>query len=256
VKRTGRAFGTIAFYARVVRSGPRKVRLRLGDGSAFSLSSQQVSANALAHAAMAPASASAASVTLQLQGLAPGQTVLISETVDARGHWTITVTLPSSSGTTAGGGTTSGGGPGGGSGGGSADDQLAEGTITQLSDTQLAIHTDSGALSFTVDRTAGLTDGFLVGDVVDVSYYQNPDGSLSADDIEYVEQDATGVVSTVSAAGLTLVDDTTGQADTFSGDPEMGLFDGVTPGDEVDVTYHQSATGLVADAVGDGAWGS
>ena len=34
----------------------------------------------------------------------------------------------------------------------------------------------------------------------------------------------------------------------------MGLFDGVNPGDEVDVTYHQSAAGDVADAVDDHAW--
>jgi uncharacterized protein DUF5666 len=251
VNKTARAFGTISFYAKVVRSGSRKVRLRLGDGSGFSLSSKQVSSKALAHAA----AVSARSVTLQIQGLAPGQTVLISETVDARGHWTITITLPSSSTAGAGPGTTSGGDSGGGSGGGSGDDQLAEGTITQISDTKLAVSTSSGALSFSVDPTEGLTEGFLVGDAVDVSYFQNSDGTLSADDVEYVEQDATGVVSAVSDASLTLVDDATGQPDTFSGDPDLGLFDGVTPGDEVDVTYHQSAAGLVADAVGDDAWG-
>ena len=93
-----------------------------------------------------------------------------------------------------------------------------------------------------------------MGDVVDVSYYENPDGSLTADDVEYVEQDATGVVNAVGDTSLALVDDATGQTDTFSGDPDLGLFDGVNPGDEVDVTYHQSAAGLVADAVGDDAW--
>jgi Domain of unknown function (DUF5666) len=247
VKKTGRAFGTISFYARVVRSGSRKVRLRLGDGSAFSLSSKQVSTKPVAHAAVV----SPASVTLQVLGLAPGQTVLISEMVDARGHWTITITLPGS-GTAAGAGTTSGDG----SGDGEGDDQVAEGAITQISDSQLAVSTDSGALSFSVDRTAGLTDGFLVGDVVDVSYYENPDGTLSADDVEYVEQDATGVVSTVSDATLTVLDDATGQPDSFSADPEMGLFDGVTPGDQVDVTYHESAAGYVADAVDDEVWDS
>ena len=251
VRKTARAFGTISFYAKVVRSGSKKVRLRLGDGSVLRLSSKQVSAKALAHAAAVPAG----SVTLQIQGLAPGETVLISETVDAGGHWTITITLPSSSTAGAGPGTTSGGDSGGGSGTDPGDDQLAEGTITQISDSKLAISTSSGGLSFSVDPAAGLTDGFLVGDAVDVSYYQNPDGTLSADDVEYVEQDATGAVSAVSDASLTLVNDATGQPDTFSGDPELGLFDGVTPGDEVDVTYHQSATGLVADAVGDDAWG-
>ena len=248
VKKTARAFGTISFYATVVRSGARKVRLRLGDGSPFSLASKRVSTKPVAHAA----ALSAASVTLQVQGLTPGQTVLISETVDARGHWTITITLPSAS-TTAGGtsGSGAGTGAGDGEGGDSGDDQLAEGAITQVSDSALTVTTDSGTLSFSVDPASGLIDGFLVGDVVDVSYSQNDDGSFTADDVEYVEQDATGVVSTVSDSSLTLVDDATGQSDTFSGDADMGVFDGVNPGDAVDVTYHQSAAGLVADAVGD-----
>ncbi len=248
VKRTARAFGTVSFYAKVVRSGAKQVRLRLGDGSAFQLSSKRVSTKPVAHAA----AGSTAPVTIQVQGLAPGETVLISETVDTGGHWTITLTLPSAS--TTGAGTTSGDGSGDGSGDSSGDDQLAEGTITQVSDSRLAVNTGSATLSFSVDPTEGLTDGFLVGDVVDVSYYQNADRSLSADDVEYSELDATGTVSTVSAGSLTLVDDVTGQQDTFSADPAMGLFDGVTPGDEVDVTYHQSAAGDVADAVDDQVW--
>jgi hypothetical protein len=250
VRRTARAFGTLSFYAKVVRSGSKEIQLRLGDGSAFSLSAKQVSSTPVAHAA----AVSARSVTLQIQGLAPGQRVLISETVNARGHWTITIALPSSS--AAGAGGAGGAGAGSGSGGDPGDDQLAEGTITRVSDSRLTVRIESGALSFAVDPTAGLTDGFLVGDVVDVSYAQSPDGSLSADDVEYVEQDATGVVSTVSDSTLSIVDDVSGQPDTFSADPDMGLFDGVAPGDEVDVTYHQSAAGPVADAVGDDAWAS
>jgi hypothetical protein len=249
VKRTARAFGTLSFYAKVVRSGSKQVRLRLGDGSALRLSSNQVSTRTVAHAA---ASVSTAPVTIQVQGLTPGQTVLISETVDARGHWTITLTLPSTS--AAGPGTTSGDGSGDGTGDDPGDDQLAEGAITQVSDTGLAVSTASGTLRFAVDPTAGLTDGFLVGDVVDVSYYQSSDGSLNADDVEYVELDASGVVSVVSDSSLTLTDQDTGQPDTFSGDPDLGLFDGVNPGDEVDVTYHQSAAGDVADAVDDQVW--
>lgn len=249
VKKTGRAFGTMSFYAKVVRSGSRQVRLRLGDGSPFQLSSKQVSSKTVAHAA----AVSTAPVTIQVQGLTPGQTVLISETVDAGGHWTITLTLPSSA-TSSGGGSTTGGGTGDGSGGDSGDDQLAEGTITQVSGTGLTIDTGSQTIAFSADPSEDLTNGFLVGDVVDVSYYANGDGSYAADDVEYVEQDATGVVSAVSDAGLSLVDDATGQTDTFSGDPGLGLFDGVNAGDHVDVTYHQSAAGLVADAVGDDAW--
>ena len=53
---------------------------------------------------------------------------------------------------------------------------------------------------------------------------------------------------------LTAGANSTGQADTFSADPDIALFGGITPGDEVDVTYHQAAAGDVADAVGDDAW--
>jgi hypothetical protein len=248
VRKTARAFGTISFYAKVVRSGHKQLRLRLGDGGALRLSSKQVSTRTVAHAA----AVSTAPVTIQVQGLTPGETVLISETVDARGHWTITLTLPSAS--TTGGGTTSGDGAGDDSGGGSGDEQLAEGTITQVSDGRVAVSTGSATLSFSVDPTAALTDGFLVGDVVDVTYYENADGSLSADDVEYVEADATGVVSDVSDGSLTLTDPAIGQPDTFIGDPDLGLFDGVNPGDQVDVTYHESAAGDVADAVDDQVW--
>lgn len=250
VKRTGRAFGTLSFYAKVVRSGSKQVRLRLGDGSALRLSSNQVSTRTVAHAAAA--AVSTAPVTIQVQGLTPGETVLISETVDTRGHWTLTLTLPSTS--TAGAGTASGDGSGDGAGDDPGDDQLAEGAITQVSDTGLAVSTASGTLRFAADPTAGLTDGFLVGDVVDVSYYQSSDGSLNADDVEYVELDASGAVSDVSDVSLTLTDQDTEQPDTFIGDPDLGLFDGVNPGDEVDVTYHQSAAGDVADAVDDQVW--
>jgi hypothetical protein len=252
VKKAARAFGTISFYAKVVRSGSKKVQVRLGDGNAFSLSAKQVSAKAVAHAAAS--AATNGGVTLQIQGLAPGQTVLISETVDARGHWTITITLPASSTAAGGGDTSTGDGSDNGDGTDPDDDQLAEGTITQVSGGRLALSTASGPFTFAVDPTAGLTDGFLAGDFVDVSYYGNADGSLVADDVEYVEDDATGVVSAVSDAGLSIVDDNTGQTDTFSSDPDMGLFDGIAPGDEVDVTYHESAAGNVADAVDDDAW--
>jgi hypothetical protein len=260
VKRTARAFGTLSFYAKVVRSGSAHVRLRLADGRALRLSASQVSTSAVAHADAVPAAAhaapaSTAPVTIQVQGLTPGETVLISETVDAQGHWTITLTLPR---TTPGAGGTAGGGTGDGSGDDPGDDpddgQLAEGAITQVSATGLAISTASGPLSFAVDPTAGLTDGFLIGDVVDVTYDQSSDGSLSADDVEYVEQDEAGVVTAVSDGGLTLTDQATGQPDSFVGDPDVGLFDGVNPGDQVDVTYHQAAAGDVADAVDDEAW--
>lgn len=251
VKRTARASGTVAFYARVVRASSGKVRLRLTDGNTFNLSSRQVSARPLAHEAAISRTAGSrdatAPVTVQIQGLTPGLTVLISETVNAQGHWTITITLPPAA--TSVGTIESGNGP-------SDDDQVAEGTITQVSVSRVAIDTGSGLLAFSVDPGSGLTDGFEVGDSVDVTYAQNADGSLSADDVEYVEQDASGPVTAVSDSGITVADPVSGNSYAITANPTLGLFDGVLAGDQVDVTYHQSAAGLVADAVDDQSWDS
>ncbi len=249
VNRTARASGAVAFYARVLRAGSGKLQLRLSDHNTVSLSSKQVSVRAPAHNAAitrsgAP-STGTAPVTIQIQGLTPGLTVLISEAVDAQGHWTITITLPPAA--ASGGTIASGNGP-------SDDDQVTEGTITQVSANRVATDTGSGLLAFSVDPGSGLTDGFLVGDVVDVTYAQNADGSLGANDVEYVEQDASGPVTAVSDSRITIADPASGNPYTITSDPRLGLFAGVLPGDQVDVTYHQSAAGLVADAVDDQSW--
>jgi hypothetical protein len=55
----------------------------------------------------------------------------------------------------------------------------------------------------------------------------------------------------VSDGSLTITDDNTGQPVMFTADPGAGVFDGVAVGDQVDVNYHQSASGPVADSVDD-----
>jgi hypothetical protein len=222
VTRTARASGAVSFDAQVVRSRSG-LRLRLADGTPLSL---------------------AAPLMRQVQSLPPGATVLIHEALDAGRRWTVTITPPTSMtsrGTVASGDDAP------------ADDQVAEGTISHLSGTELTISRGTGNLGFAVDPSSGLTDGFAVGDVVDVSYAQNPDGSLSADDMQYVEQDASGEVTAVSGGRLTLAGQAGGEAVTIAGG--QGLFDGILAGDEVDVAYHQSAAGPVADSVDDQSWG-
>lgn len=136
----------------------------------------------------------------------------------------------------------------------------ATGPITQVSTTSIAIAGDGGPMTFAVD-SAELTGGFQIGDVVDVTYVHNSDGSLSATDVEYVEQDASGVVTAVSSQSVTITDSSSGSSETFVADSN-GLqlctyaFDGVHVGDQIDVTYHQSAAGLVADSVDDPGAGS
>ena len=104
-------------------------------------------------------------------------------------------------------------------------------------------------MTFPVNTAAQLTDGFEVGDVVDVTYEPIPDGTDYVTDIEYVENDSSGIVTSLSAGSMTIIDDSTGQPDVFYADPNAGMFLGIGLGDEVDVTWHQGAIGMVADNV-------
>lgn len=132
-----------------------------------------------------------------------------------------------------------------------ADGQDAVGTITQVSATGLTISVaGSRSLTFTVDPTDDLTDGFAVGDLVDVSY-DATNGALAASDIEYVETDAGGPITAVSNGSITFTDSDGGQPLTIVADPSEGMFDGVSVGDGVVITYHQSAGQLIADVVDD-----
>ena len=73
-------------------------------------------------------------------------------------------------------------------------------------------------MTFGVDSN-DVTDGYQVGDVVDVTYADNGDGTYTADDVEWVEQDSTGTVTDVSDGSMTITDDQTGQPVTFVADP-------------------------------------
>jgi hypothetical protein len=105
-------------------------------------------------------------------------------------------------------------------------------------------------MTFSCDPADDLTDGFAVGDLVDVTY-DTTSGSPIASDVEYVEADATGTVTAVDTTSLTLTNSDTGQTQTIVADPAEDMFDGVSVGDEVVVTYHQSAGQLIADVVDD-----
>jgi hypothetical protein len=135
--------------------------------------------------------------------------------------------------------------------GGDSQSQDAVGTITAVSADSVTVTTeDQGSMTFAVD-SPDVTDGFVVGDVVDVSYLDNGDGTFSALDVEYIEQDSSGTVTAVSDGSLTITDDQTGQPETFVADPADGLFDGIAVGDHVDVNSHQSGGQLVVDSVED-----
>jgi hypothetical protein len=314
VRATAKNTRKVAFLARVVRSSSKGLVVRLGDGNQLKFTSKQLhrrGSKGTKRAATRSDGITGGGVTINIVGLEPGVTVLITETVDAQGNITITITLPPP--TVLGGQQTASGvvwevdtdafmiETGDGSdlrlhmaadalanlnlsdcdtvdvsyhqdagmlvadnvaktGTSNADwcsadqsDQDVVGSITAVSGDGITISTDQGSMSFLVDDSS-ITDGFVVGDVVDVTYYDNGDGTYSADDVEYVEQDATGTVTDVSDASVTITDDSTGSSETFNADPSFGMFDGVSVGDQVDVTYHQSGDQLVADSVDDQAW--
>lgn len=135
----------------------------------------------------------------------------------------------------------------------------ASGIISQVGDSSVSISTDQGTVTFNVNPSSGLTDGYQTGDLVDVTYTKAADGSLNATNIQFVEEDASGQVTTVTTSAnggsVTITNDHTGQAETFTADPSNGVqlishaFNGVSVGDQIDVTYHQSAGQLVADTV-------
>jgi hypothetical protein len=322
---------TFSFLARVVKSGPTGLLVSAPSGKRLWFPASQIAHRSTTsgkhgssthhsrphHGARADATEStqtqtSPSVTINIIGLQPGVTVLITETVAANGDVTITITLPPPS--TTGEQTVSGTvtevddadfivDPGNG-----ADLQLnmdadtlsnlnlsecdlvsvsyhqdaglliadsvaitgssttgdctptsdVTGTITQVSGTAVAIESDAGPMSFVVD-SSDVTDGYSVGDLVDVTYTQETDGTLDASDVEYVEGDTTGIVTAVTATRVTITDSQTTQPDTFIADPAGGLqvtsdaFTGIAIGDNIEVCFHTTATGLVADTVTDPA---
>jgi hypothetical protein len=251
---------TVSFYGRVVRSNASGLILRLQDGKTLKFATKQVTAvrkrvNAQWHKWRSLSSStlhvSNGGGTVNINGLAPGTIVLVTETIQP-GPTTITVTLPA--GTSSSGGsqststtTQSGDNP---SDNGADTSGDAIGTITQLSLSSVTINASGRSMTFSCDPADDLTDGFAVGDLVDVTY-DSSGGSQTASDVEYVESDATGTVTAVDNASLTLTNSDTGQTQTIVADPAEDMFDGVSVGDGVVVTYHQSAGQLIADVVDD-----
>jgi hypothetical protein len=128
------------------------------------------------------------------------------------------------------------------------------GTITNVSDSGVTISTRDGSMSFVVDDE-DITDGFKVGDVVDVAYSSNDQGQLDASDVQYVEKSASGTVTAVSQDSMTIADSSGGNSETFvaaggfEDDWGVNPFDAVSVGDQVQVGYHVSSGHKVADLV-------
>ncbi len=301
---------TVSFYARVVRASSHGLVVRTLNGRTLTFSSKQLRQRHHAGVARLGAQGGTPQVVINILGLQPGVEVQITETTDANGNVTITITLVSQTGQQSASGAvtevdsdafmvrTSDGSDmrfhmaadalsnlnlsscntvdvtyhqdagmliadtvnitGSSTSGDCAPTSDATGRITAVSSDSITISTDSGPLTASVDPSSGLTDGFQVSDLVDVTYTQNSDGSMTATDVEFVEEETAGQVTAVTTSGnggsVTIVDDNTGQSETFvAGTNGVQInshaFNGVSVGDHLDICYHESAGQLVADTV-------
>ena len=329
------------YYASVVRSGKGHVVLKLADGRTVRLAPVHIFNNngykgGGGNARAADAQNGSGGISLTVNAPA-GTTVLVSETLNADGSVSITITIEgSSSGSGSGGSSGGSGGPGGSGGSGGSGGELSTsgivtedlstsfqllttdgtdstltfepsptlpadlglsvcdtvvvfyhqdssgdnivdsvtgtgtsdagycdsdssyyptqdetGPITALSSTSITIDTsDQGSMTFPLDPAASLSAGFAIGDLVDVTYTEDPSDNVYVSDVEYVENDSTGFVTSVSLTSLTITDDTTGQSDVFSAPASARAFFGIRLGEHVDVTWHTAAGGaMVVDNV-------
>jgi hypothetical protein len=239
VKAGRHAAHRVTFLATVRRVSAQAVTLRLPDGRSLTFKASQV------HVAGA---------------LTPGMSVLATELLQGGHADGLRVKLSHASISKQSGGN--GGSSGGGGSGSTPVDHSpsvsgpidVNGTITKMSDSSVTITSlaDGSSLQFVVDPDDDLTDGYLLGDQVTVTYDKLQDGALKASDIEYFDQDVVGTVLAVTSGSVTLQVDGTGVVETLIDDPSDDMFDGVQVGDqEVDVTYHVAAAGLIVDGIDD-----
>jgi hypothetical protein len=186
----------LRFYGRVVSDNRKGLVLRLGDGKRITLGGSK--GHARAAAAGHP-------ISISIEGLQPGQTVLVTIAFDASGGQTITIQITSSAdnggGGSAGGGDIVDDGDGGTIDDNNGEDYTVDGTVTAVDAGAGTLEIDSadGHLTFSADPS--VLDGVAVGDTVEVDYAKDTStGDLIADDVFPVDTgsgdssgDGTGV---------------------------------------------------------------
>jgi hypothetical protein len=222
----------LSFLGRVVRSTGHGAVVQLGDGSSFKVGS----GTPHGHRAR-----SAGNVTVDFQGLAPGQTLLVTIATDAQGNVAITIRVLSSP-------TDIG------------DGELhASGVVTDDEGEGIfAIRTGDGS-GLRFGDPQQLFEAADAGwcDVVDVSFHR--DGvRLIADELRITGQsdegdcandewddEVDGTVTALAASGssLTVAPDDGSAATTIPVD-DASLLDGIEVGDDVAVTLDEDGTAI------------
>jgi len=223
--------GKVAFLGRVVRSSGSGAVVRLGDGSTVSVGGGKPRGHR--------ASASAASVTIDFQGLAPGQALLVTIATDQQGNVAITVkVLP--------GGTNIGDGEldvtgvvTDDTGDGSFGIGTADGSGLHFGDPQHLFEAATASLCDEVDVGYHRAGNRLVADTLRVTG-QSSQGDC-ADSSDTTEID--GVVTALAGDGSSLtVQPDDGSAVTSIPVDDPTLLDGISLGDDVAVTLDPDGT--------------
>lgn len=236
-----------SFLAHVIHSGNQGLALKLGDGNKLTFSPKQLQhASAHAHTGkkQAEVAATSGNVTINIEGLQPGETVLITESTDANGNLTITITLTGSSA------------------GGGVVELQDTGVVSAINDDTFDVTTGDGStlhLHMAADALSNLNMSEC--DNVSVTYHKDA-SMLIADNV--VDQgpndscnggggagggDITGTITAVSNDSITINADDGSGLQTFSVQSPDDVA-GFQVGDDVDVTYETADDGsLIEDAV-------
>jgi hypothetical protein len=233
----------VSFLGRVVRSSGSGAVVRLGDGSTFKLGG--------AHKPHGRRARSAANATIDFQGLAPGQTLLITVATDARGDVAITIrALP--------GGTAIG--PDAGAlhasgvvtddeGDGSFAIRAGDGSGLRFGDPQRLLEAAGAAWCDEVAVTYHADGRRLVADALQVAG-RSEEGDCAEDD-SGDEVDGTVTALADDGSSLALAPDDGTPAATYAVD-DPSLLDGIAVGDEVAVTLDEDGTAIDVELL-DGA---
>lgn len=229
---TGHA-GRLSFLGRVVRSSGHGAVVRLGDGSTLKVGG--------GHRPHGRGARSAANVTIDFQGLAPGQTLLVTIATDEHGNVAITVRVLSPA-------TDIGDG-----------EQDARGVVTDdEGDGSFAIRTDDGSgLRFGDPQRLFEAADAAWCDVVEVSFHQagrrlvadglrvtgSSDEGACAEDDWADEVDGTVTALAGDGSSLTIAPDD-GTADATYAVDDPSLLDGIAVGDDVAVTLDEDGTAI------------
>jgi hypothetical protein len=224
--------GKVAFLGRVVRSSGRGAVVRLGDGSTFKLGGSKPQGRR---------ARSAASVTIDFQGLAPGQTLLVTIATDAQGNVAITIKVLPAATDIGDGELQATGVVTDDTGGGEFGIGASDGSGLHFDDPQHLFEAAGAAWCDIVD-VGYHTDGQrLIADTLRVTG-QSQDGDCA--DSQTAEVDGTVTAIAADATSLTVRPDDGSDATTIPvGDAR--LLDGIAVGDDVAVTI--DANGKASD---------